>query len=62
MTEHFLFRRTYATYAVRAAWDEDIAARIAGLDFTADLRATGLTWAEAAADGEVVVRGARPAG
>lgn len=42
---------------VRAAWDEEIAARTAGLDFTERLQASGLSWAEADDDGEVVVRG-----
>lgn len=44
---------------VRAAWDEQIAEKIAGLDFTEQLQATGLPWAEADDDGDVVVR--RPA-
>lgn len=46
---------------VRAAWDEGIAARIAGLDFTEELQASDRPWAEADADGELVVRGAPPA-
>jgi len=48
---------------VRAAWDEELAARIAGLDLTEDLRAAGRPWAEAGDDGAVVVRdpGAAPA-
>lgn len=46
-----------AQAVVRAAWDQDIAARIAALSFTEELEATGLPWAEADADGEIVVRG-----
>jgi uncharacterized protein HemY len=42
---------------VRAAWDEELTARIAGLDFTERLQASGLPWAEADDDGVVVVRG-----
>jgi hypothetical protein len=41
---------------VRAAWGEEIAARIAGLNFTESLLATGQPWAEADEDGNVVVR------
>jgi hypothetical protein len=46
---------------VRAAWDEQIAKRISGLDFTERLDSTGAPWAEADDDGNVVVRGGRPA-
>jgi uncharacterized protein HemY len=41
---------------VRAAWDEELAARIAGLDLTEELQAAGRPWAEADDDGAVVVR------
>lgn len=47
---------------VRASWDEQIAARIAALDFEDRLHAAGRPWAEADADGRVVVREPRPAG
>jgi hypothetical protein len=42
---------------VRAAWNEDVAARISALDLTERLEASGTTWAEADANGDVVVRG-----
>lgn len=42
---------------VRAAWDEEISARISGLDYTERLQASGTSWAEADGDGNVVVRG-----
>lgn len=45
---------------VRAAWDEEIAARIAGLDLAERLRASGRPWAEADDDGDVVLRGDAP--
>lgn len=41
---------------VRAEWDERIAARIAGLNFEERLRAAGRPWAEADADGNLVMR------
>lgn len=41
---------------VRVEWDERIAARIAGLNFEERLRAAGRPWAEADADGNVVMR------
>ncbi len=44
-----------AQAVVRAAWDEQIAARIAGLDFTEELERSGEEWAEAGADGGLVV-------
>lgn len=46
-----------AQAAVRATWDEGIAARIAGLDFTKRLEASGLPWAEADPDGTLVTHG-----
>jgi len=42
---------------VRAAWDEELSARIARLDLTEELEASGLPWTEADEDGAVVVRG-----
>lgn len=44
-----------AQVAVRAVWDERIKGRRASLDLAAEFRAAGLTWAEADADGNVVV-------
>lgn len=41
---------------VRASWDEQIAGRIAGLDFTGRLDASGQAWAEGDEGGDVVVR------
>lgn len=41
---------------VRVAWNQQVAGRIAGLDLTAELDAAGQPWAEADADGNVVVR------
>lgn len=41
---------------VRATWDEQIAARIAGLDLTEELVAAGEPWAEADEDGRVHTR------
>lgn len=46
-----------AQAVVRATWDEQITARIAGLDFTERLEASGLPWAEGDEDGDVIVRG-----
>ncbi len=45
----------HAQAAIRASWDEDIAARIDGLDFTKHLEASGHRWAEADDDGDVVI-------
>lgn len=47
---------------VRVAWDKEIADRINGLDFEDRLRAGGRPWAEADADGKVVVHDAGPSG
>jgi hypothetical protein len=49
-----------AQAVVRAAWDEQIAERIDGLDFADRMRAAGRPWPEADADGNVVVRDAGP--
>lgn len=43
-----------AQAVVRTAWDQDVAARLDGLDFTERLRTAGRPWAEADADGAVV--------
>lgn len=48
-----------AQAVVRAVWDEDVAARIDALDLEAEIVAAGEPWAEADADGTLVVR--RPA-
>ncbi|RFA07022.1 hypothetical protein B7R21_17005 [Subtercola boreus] len=40
---------------VRVAWNDNVTARIAELDFTDDLLEAGLPWAEADADGTVIV-------
>lgn len=48
--------------AVRAEWDDRVAATLAGLDFTATLRGRGEPWAEADEDGAVVMREAAPPG
>jgi ParD-like antitoxin of type II bacterial toxin-antitoxin system len=45
-----------AQAVVRARWDEDIAERTAALDLEADLIAAGDSWAEADAEGKLVVR------
>ena len=45
-----------AQAVVRAAWDEQISARIAGLDFEGRLQEAGRPWAEAAPEGHAVVR------
>lgn len=52
-----------AQAVVRVAWDEQISARIAGLDFEGRLQEAGRSWAEADAEGHAVVRspGASPA-
>lgn len=42
---------------VRAVWDKELTARIANLDLTEELQASGRPWAEADDDGAVVVRG-----
>jgi hypothetical protein len=47
---------------VRVSWDQQIAERIDGLDFEDRLRAGGRPWAEADADGNVVVRDAGTSG
>ena len=47
---------------VRAAWDERIAAGIAGLDLEAELEAAGESWSEADVDGRVVTRDASARG
>lgn len=46
-----------AQAVIRAAWDEQIADRIASLDLTGELEAAGVPWAEADDDGNVVERG-----
>jgi hypothetical protein len=46
----------HAQAAVRATWGEEIAAKIADLDFTEQLLASGRPWAEADDDGAIVVR------
>lgn len=48
----------HAQAAVRVAWDDRIAATLADLDFTGELHAAGKPWAEADADGALVMRGA----
>ena len=45
-----------AQAVVRVAWEEQISARIAGLDFEDRMKDAGLPWAEADADGNTVVR------
>ena len=40
---------------VRADWDEQMTALREGLDFTGELRESGLDWAEADADGAIVL-------
>jgi hypothetical protein len=45
-----------AQAVIRVAWDEQISARIAGLDFEERLQEAGLPWVEADADGHAVVR------
>lgn len=47
-----------AQAVVRASWDEQIAARIDGLDLADRLQDAGRPWPEADADGHVVVRDA----
>jgi hypothetical protein len=44
---------TAAQASVRAAWDEQISARISGLNFEDPLRDSGLAWIEADADGNL---------
>lgn len=46
-----------AQAVVRATWDDEVAARLGGLDLAERLRATGRAWAEAGDDGDVVLRG-----
>ena len=45
-----------AQAVVRVAWDRQVSARIAGLDFEGRLQEAGLPWAEADAEGLAVVR------
>lgn len=45
-----------AQAVVRVSWNEQISARIAGLDFEGRLREAGRPWAEADAEGNAVVR------
>ncbi|RFA10752.1 hypothetical protein B7R54_17230 [Subtercola boreus] len=45
---------------VRVAWNDRVAARIAELDFTDELLEAGLPWAEADADGNVIMVNHRP--
>lgn len=45
---------------VRAAWAEQLAARLDAADFAERLRARGRPWPEANADGEVVMRDPGP--
>lgn len=49
-----------AQAVTRAAWDEEIAARLEALDFTEALQASGRPWPEADADGNVVMRSPAP--
>ena len=49
-----------AQAVVRATWDADITARIAGLDFTKRLQASGTPWAEADDDGNLIAHEAGP--
>jgi hypothetical protein len=51
-----------AQAVVRASWDEQVAARIDGLDLTDRLKDAGRPWPEADADGRVVVRDAGASG
>lgn len=50
-----------AQAVIRAAWDEEIGARIAGLDFTERLDASGTSWAEADDDGRIIEHAPAPA-
>ncbi len=45
-----------AQAVVRAQWDEDIAERAAAPDLAAEMTAAGDSWAEADAEGKLVVR------
>lgn len=45
-----------AQAVVRVAWEEQISAKIAGLDFEDVLQESGRSWAEADAQGNTVVR------
>lgn len=47
-----------AQAAVRVAWDEQIASKIAGLDLQERFESAGLSWVEAAPDGNAVHRNA----
>ena len=42
---------------VRASWDEQVAARIAALDFETEFADTGETWSEADDAGRLIARG-----
>lgn len=44
-----------AQAVVRAQWDAQLAKDLAGADFTDELNAAGIPWAEADADGKVVM-------
>ena len=45
---------------VRVAWDDRVAATLAGLDFSGDLHAAGKPWAEADEAGDLVMRDPAP--
>jgi hypothetical protein len=47
---------------VRVAWDQQLTERIGGLDFEDRLRTGGRPWAEADADGNVIMHDAGPSG
>src|SRR4051794_11360881 len=47
-----------AQAVVRAQWDAQLAEDLAGADLTAELNASGVPWAEADADGNLVVHDA----
>ncbi len=49
-----------AQAVVRVEWDDRVAATLATLDFTEDLRAAGKPWPEADEDGNLVMRDAAP--
>ncbi len=49
-----------AQAVVRAGWTERLAEQLDGADFTEHLRANGQPWAEADADGNVVMRDPGP--
>jgi hypothetical protein len=56
--EHYDTLGEFDQAAVRAVWDEQIDDAIAGLNYESALEAAGDEWAEADADGNVVLRGA----